>query len=175
MSNTDRLSSHSGPILERPHMPGYGIQEVGSGSGLISWDHVREQLKQARNYWISSTRPDGRPHAAPVWGVWLDETFFFGTGARSQKARNIAVNPWMVVHLESGDEAVILEGSVERVMESGMFARLDQAYSAKYDWRPLDGVDGDMPEDPFFAIKPRIAYAWLEQDFPGSATRYRFS
>ena len=174
MPNDKRFTDRSEPILDRPNMPGYGILGIGDGSNLIPWSRVSNLLSQARNYWISSTRPDGRPHAAPVWGVWIEETFFFGTGIRSQKERNIKKNSWLVVHLESGDEVVMLEGPVERVTDARLFARIDQAYGVKYDWRPLEEVEGDMPEDPFYALRPQLAYAWLEVDFPGSATRYRF-
>lgn len=161
-------------IIDRPYIPDYGIREAGSGSSFIPWSKVTKQVEQARNYWISSTRPDGRPHAAPVWGVWLDETFYFGTGKRSQKARNISENCWLVVHLESGDDVVILEGYAERVTHATFFVPVNQAYGDKYNFRPLEGVDGDMPEDPYYALKPRVAFAWLEQDFISSATRYRF-
>ncbi len=75
----------------RPDMPGYGIHL--GGEGMLPWSHVSERMSAARNYWIGTTRPDGRPHATPVWGVWVDETFYFGTGERSRKGRNLAADP----------------------------------------------------------------------------------
>ncbi len=68
-------------------MPGYGIAQ--KRDGLMEWEHLSKHMASARNYWIITTRPDGRPHAAPVWGVWMDEVFYFSTGARSVKARNL--------------------------------------------------------------------------------------
>jgi hypothetical protein len=62
-------------IVDRPHMPGYGIQAIGDGSSLISWEYVNKMFSKARNYWISTTRPDGRPQAVPVWGVWREGFF----------------------------------------------------------------------------------------------------
>lgn len=156
-------------------MPGYGIQAIGDGSSLISWEWVDKMLSKARNYWISTTRPDGRPHAVPVWGVWREGAFFFGTGKRSQKERNLKNNPWLVVHLESGDEVIIIEGRVERVADPDLFANIAEVYSAKYDWSPLDGLEGELPEDPYYRLKPEIAFAWTEAEFPETATRYRFS
>ena len=99
------------PQRMRPKMQDYGIAE--GDQGLMTWDWVRDQMATSRNYWIGSTRPDGKPHAAPVWGVWVDDTLYFSTGRTSRKARNLAANPAVVVHLESGDETVILEGAVE--------------------------------------------------------------
>lgn len=162
------------PLLDRPSMPGYGIRAIGDGSSLIPWKRVDKLLSQARNYWVSSTRPDGRPHAVPVWGVWIEEAFYFGTGVNSQKERNIKNNPWLVVHLESGDDVVIIEGLVERVTDAGLFAHIDQAYGAKYGWRPLEESEFEQLEDPYYGLDPEIAFAWIEADFPGSATRYRF-
>jgi len=61
---------------------------------------------------------DGLPHAVPVWGVWVDGALYFGTDRRSRKARNLATNQGAVVHLESGDDAVILEGFAEEITSS---------------------------------------------------------
>lgn len=54
------------PEPTRPTMKNYGIHET--EEGLLDWSWVSEQLTQSQNYWIATTRPDGRPHAAPVWG-----------------------------------------------------------------------------------------------------------
>ena len=86
---------------------GYGLAPLGGGNEQISWEAVEEKLRKARNYWVSSTRPDGRPHAMPVWGLWLAGAFFFSTDPQSRKGRNLAVNPNVVVHLESGDDVTI--------------------------------------------------------------------
>src|SRR5262245_49601920 len=75
---------------------------------LLPWIWAAERLVAARNYWIVTVRPGGRPHSRPVWGVWLRNRFYFSTG--SLAARNVGVNEEITVHLESGDEVVIVEG-----------------------------------------------------------------
>src|SRR5918994_540182 len=45
----------------RPYAPGYGIPS--HSRGMISWDHVQERMAEARNYWVATVRPDGRPHS----------------------------------------------------------------------------------------------------------------
>ena len=98
---------------ERPGLdPSYGISTA--EEGLLPWSWVSEQMERSRNYWVCTTRPDGRPHAMPVWGVWVDDTLWFSTGDGSVKARNLAADPRVAVHLESGDDAVMLEGTAER-------------------------------------------------------------
>lgn len=150
-------------------MRNYGIHA--GEEGMLGWEWATERLGRSRNYWISSTRPDGRPHAAPVWGVWLDGALFFGTGPGSRKGRNLTANPEVVAHLESGDEVVILEGAAERVEDAALLRRVGEVYAAKYDFDPTGG--GEEPA-PMYAVRPRVAYGWLERDFPATATRWRF-
>lgn len=172
---TQRPSSPAGraePKADRPAMsPDYGLLDAASGSGLLPWSWVEERMSRSRNYWIGTTRPDGRPHVMPVWGIWLDGTFYFGTSRRAQKARNLAQSPELVVHLESGDEAVILEGVAEEVTDLGVLTRYADAYQAKYQFRP----DPNDAAGLTLALRPRVAFAWLESDFVGSATRWRFA
>src|SRR6476661_1027729 len=137
------------PRRRRPPFKGYGVPE--SEDGMLPWNWATERLETARNYWISTTRPDGRPHSMPVWGIWLDGTFFFGSGRNSAKSRNLAANPAIVVHLESGDE-------LER--------RIDEVYGTKYDFTP----DSSSESDPWFVVRPKRAYAWTERSYPSSAT-----
>jgi nitroimidazol reductase NimA-like FMN-containing flavoprotein (pyridoxamine 5'-phosphate oxidase superfamily) len=160
----------SDPHRARPNIRGYGIHE--QDEGLLSWEWVSEQMAKSRNYWICSTRPDGTPHAAPVWGVWLDGTLYFGTSRTSRKGRNFAQNPNVVAHPESGDDTVIIEGTVEEVTDPALFTRIADAYEAKYPpYRPDPAAE---PGSVFYAVRPRAAFAWREKDYPKTATRWTF-
>jgi hypothetical protein len=145
----------------------YGIEQ--GAEGLLPWSFVAERLASARNYWVGTTRPEGRPHVAPVWGLWLDGAFYCSSDPASRKGRNLAARPDAVVHLESGDEAVILEGVLERVGDGAALARFVDAYDAKYGVR----IDPTDPDYAVYRLRARVAYAWREQDFPQSATRWR--
>jgi hypothetical protein len=154
------------PTAARPRFPGYGIAE--EAAGLLSWSWATERLAAGRNYWVSTTSPDGRPHAMPVWGLWWDDAVVFSTSPSSRKGRNLAHDPRAVVHLESGDETVILEGEVEAAtLEQG----IADAYEAKYAWRPQPS---GSPDEGWYRLRPSVAYAWREQDYPKSATRFAF-
>jgi nitroimidazol reductase NimA-like FMN-containing flavoprotein (pyridoxamine 5'-phosphate oxidase superfamily) len=155
------------PRRRRPPFRGYGVPE--SDEGMLPWGWAVERLVAARNYWVSTTRPNGRPHAMPVWGVWLDGAFFFGSGSSSAKSRNLAANPAAVVHLESGDETVILEGQAEPVLDGELERRVDGTYGPKYDWKPEEGS-----ATPWWVVRPRLAYAWTERGYPGDATQFDF-
>jgi Pyridoxamine 5'-phosphate oxidase len=157
------------PESARPRFPdAYGIHE--DADGLLDWSWATERLAQARNYWVSTARSDGRPHAMPVWGLWLDDAFYFSSAPDSRKAQNLAANPAVVVHLESGDEVVVVEGRAEHVTDEELLRRLSEDYSSKYGFDVTFTVDGRG----LFRARPEIAYAWREQDFPATATRFAF-
>lgn len=99
---------------------------------LLPWEWAEEKLAAARTYWIATTRADGRPHCRPVWGLWLEEGFYFSTG--SLAAINLGTNPEITVHLESGDDVLILEGVAERATGFDTLNRFAKAYNPKYGW-----------------------------------------
>jgi PPOX class probable F420-dependent enzyme len=159
-------------------MPDYGLVAAESGEGLLPWSWAIQRLEKARNYWIATRRADGQPHLMPVWGVWLDETFYFSTGRHSRKARNLTDDPRCVVSPEQADEAVIVEGVAEVVSNPSQLARVADAYSTKYAWimePTLDGVrDVHGNEGPLFAVHPRVVFGF-GGDLASSATRWVFA
>jgi hypothetical protein len=162
---TDRVQTieQTEPAADRPSIPGYGVPET--NEGVLPWSHATERLERAKNYWVGTVSQDGKPHAVPVWGVWLDGALYFGAGPRS--SRNLEANRRVTVHLESGDDVVILEGHVEPFadQDGSIFPRLANAMAAKYDYRP------DEPSG--YVLRPWTVYAW--SSFPADATRWRFA
>jgi hypothetical protein len=160
----EKSTSAPEPRADRPRMPkDYGVpQDV---EGMLPWRWAEERLEQAKNYWVVTVRPDGRPHAVPVWGAWVDRRFYFDGGG--VKAANLASNPAATVHLEDGTEVVIVEGVYDKAAtpDADLFARIRDSYGAKYDYRPE--TPGQL-----FTIRPRVVLAW--QQFPRDATRWRF-
>ena len=57
------------------------VRQPNPGPGRLPGRGETKGLTAAPNYWISTTRLDSRPHARPVWGVWLDGAFYFSTGS----------------------------------------------------------------------------------------------
>lgn len=138
---------------------------------FLSYSDVEARLAKSRSYWICTVRPDGRPHSIPVWGFWLDGALYFGTSRLTRKARNLAHNPALSVHLESGDDVVILEGSAVAVdiADKPTFHKLDAASRSKYKMPVMV-----VPEGIFYQVRPRVILAWTESDFPTNATRWQF-
>lgn len=157
------------PTAGRPHIPGYGIPE--HEKGLLPWSHVTERMTKALHYWVSTASPEGRPHATPVDGLWLDDRLYFGGGTETRRHRNLTANPAACVHLESGTDVVILHGDAMelRQPDRSLTIRLSEGSRKKYGYGP-------KPEEYEAAgirvFRARVVIAWKE--FPKDATRWRF-
>jgi hypothetical protein len=100
-----------------------------------AWSRGRRDLQEAEVYWLSTVRPDGRPHVTPLLGVWFDGALYFCTGPDERKARNLAENPHCVITtgrnvLEGLD--VVVEGQAVHVTDEAERRGTAGAYEAKY-------------------------------------------
>jgi len=155
------------PKATRPHMPGYGVPTY--AKGLLPWKWPEQRLAKSHNYWLITTRPNGAPHAMPVWGVWVDSVFVFSTGRESRKAKNLAVNPKCVVCNELSKEAVIVEGVATEVTDPAQIKEFGRPYQRKYKPWKLDPSMG-----PIFMVRPRAVFAMYEKKFANAATKWVF-
>ena len=163
---TRKNSPNRVPAASRPHMPGYDMM-FRKDRGSLSWKWAVDRFSKAHNYYLSTTRPDGRPHVMPVWGVWLDLAFYFSTGRRSRKSRNLSINPNCTVCPENASEAVILEGTAKEVRERSLRTRFVAAYRKKYDWNMSDS------KDPIYEVQPRLVFG-IAENAEANPTRWRF-
>ena len=170
VTNPTSGATPASPIAERPiFVNAYAVPE-GTPFDPPPWSVIRDKLVTARNYWIATTKADGSPHAAPVWGLWREESLVFGTAQDSVKGRNLRRDHRVAVHLESGDDVVMITGIATTVRASGMstVGLLDD-YEAKYDVRP----PGDAAD--YFRVLPSSVLHWDEATYPASQVRYRFA
>ncbi|MDP9366070.1 MAG: pyridoxamine 5'-phosphate oxidase family protein [Chloroflexota bacterium] len=99
------------------------------------WAAARDLLATAKVYWLSTVRPDGRPHVTPIAAVWLDEAICFVTGREERKAKNLAANPRCAVTTGCKEFAgldVVIEGEVVPVGDAARLRRLADNFAAKY-------------------------------------------
>jgi len=94
------------PKSGRPNLPGYGVSKT--RKELLPWKWAEDTLSKTKNYFLATTRVDGRPHVMPIWGVWTDGEFYFS--------------------------AVILEGTVEKVGDKKIVQRVATVYLKKYNF-----------------------------------------
>jgi len=154
------------PKASRPEMPGYGISA--DKKDLLPWKWAEARLSNTKNYLLATARSDGRPHVMPIWGVWIASRFYFSTGKSSVKARNLASNPNCVLCAGTSEEAVMLEGAVEKTTNKKILAQFAKAYMDKYQW------DVSEMNEPVFVVQPKVVFGEIEESFTKTATRWKF-
>ena len=171
-SITAKTPAKSQPTADRPFAPGYGIVGAEDGKGLLSWAWVTRKMNNCRTFWLATIYAglqtgNGRPHVMPVWGVWLDDAFFFSTGRKSRKGQNLSANPACTITNDDGQEAVIVEGLATQAEDAAEQERVATAYKKKYK------MDPRSMGEPIFRVQPSRVFGFVEKTFPHSATRWR--
>jgi nitroimidazol reductase NimA-like FMN-containing flavoprotein (pyridoxamine 5'-phosphate oxidase superfamily) len=158
----------SEPKATRPFAPGYGIVGPKDGEGLLRWSWVAKHMNDCRTFWAATIHANHRrPHVMPVWGVWVDDAFYFSTGRKSRKGQNLAANPACTITNDDGEEAAIIEGAAEEVKDTAILERVANAYKKKYKMDPR-GMG-----EPIYVVRPQTVFAFIEKSFPKSATRWK--
>lgn len=146
-----------------------------------AWTEGRKRFEEAELFWLSTVRPDGRPHVTPLISVWLDDAACFCTGPGEQKAKNLAQNQSCVLttgcnQLGEGLD-VVIEGEAKRIDDDPKLTRIAEAYESKYgsDWH-FDVRDGafrhSAGEALVFEVAPVKAFGFAKGTY--SQTRWRF-
>lgn len=141
----------------------------------LTWSDVSERLAPARSYWLVTVSASGAPHAVPVWGVVVRKDLYVYTERRTVKARNLAANPRVVVHLESAEDVVIVHGRVDDLGHPSATGDVMAALATKYpepedaQYLPTESPDFDV----LYVIRAERAMAWRLNDYAASQRRWR--
>jgi len=160
-------------------MTDYGVPS--DPAGALPWSWAEERLVANKNYWVVTASASGRPHAMPVWGVWLpgSERFWFSCSPNSHKARNLAENPQCAVTVDDTVECVSLEGRARAAEpdEPGVDAMV-AAYLSKYWDDPAvhPEMEAFVRGHAVFEVTPDRAFGIIEREdeFSQRATRWRW-
>lgn len=174
------------PITELIPRRGRGTEaetEAGNTQPL-DWEVAVERFEQGGWFWLSTVRPDGRPHAMPCFAAWSGSSFFVASKATARKSRNLDANPSCVLAKDAGDAHLVIEGQVRRVRDAEGLRRAAEAMLRIYDWptRPLgDELDADYgaptsggPPYRVYEIVPVRAFG-LPLDETFAPTRWQFT
>ena len=158
------------------------------GNELIPWSRPLDQLEgfaaqPGTTTWLSTTRPDGRPHTAGVGALWLDDRFYFTSGPQTRKSRNLAENPNCVISVTLQDIDLVVEGTAIRVTDEATLERLAKRY-ADTGW-PATVKDGALtaafsapsagpPPWYLYELRPTLAFGVANAE-PHGATRWSFT
>jgi len=152
------------------------------GASATAWPEARDRLRDAEVFWVSTIRPDGRPHVTPLIAVWVDDALYFCTGPTERKARNLEENSHVILttgcNLLGEGLDVVVEGEAVRLTDDAHLMRIADEYVSKYgsDWH-FDVRDGLFVHEAgtalVFEVAPRKAFGFRKGD-EFSQTRWRF-
>ena len=150
----------------------------------VGWDETVRALASAELFWVSTVRPDGRPHVTPVVAAWWDGAVWFCTGAGEEKFANLRANPHVVLtsgcNRWDGGLDVVVEGDAVQVTDDAVLAEAAKAFWGKWDGRwkytardgCFRGSEGGG-EAMAFSVTPVKVFAHAKGD-PFGATRHKF-
>jgi hypothetical protein len=161
------------PIASRPHWPDALTDPPDATTGLKPWSWALERLETSHNYWIATSTP-GRSHLMVIWGIWWENSFWFSTGPRTRKARNMIENPSCVIATEKADQAIIVEGLAEQIIDHALWVQFAVPYDKKYGGELLPLLESSGGA--VFRVTPHLAFGQDEhaENFVQSATRWKF-
>lgn len=148
----------------------------------LQWSETERLISQAELWWVSTVGGDGRPHVTPLVAVWSDGVLHFATGEEEQKARNLEVNPRVVLTTGcatwgSGSD-VVVHGTASRVTEPDRLEQLASMWRHRwdgvFDFQPGEG--GFVHEHGaaiVFGVAPRTVFVFGKAEGSGQ-TRHRF-
>jgi hypothetical protein len=170
---------------------------AGYGLGALDWDRVLERLEQEwklqpppemggtaepHTHWLATTRADGRPHLVPVGMVWHEGSFYFSSGARTEKSKDLARDPRCAVSLAAAGIDITLEGEATRVTDDATLRRVAAVF-ASAGWAPevrdsaffheFSAASAGPPPWHLYEFKPATVYGFAMTE-PHGATRWRF-
>lgn len=152
------------------------------GATATPWAEARRRLEEAEVYWLSTVRPDGRPHLTPMVSVWLDGALYFSTGRTERKAQNLAGNAHCIITtgcnaLSEGLDLVV-EGDAAMVADKRTVQNVADAFATKYrppfNFSARDfAASGDGGDVLLYEVIPKKAFGYGRGEV-FSATRWRF-
>jgi hypothetical protein len=98
------------------------------GLPLIEWSRVTTELSERLDswdpgapdrptVWLTTINEDGSPHVTSVGALWHADAFWFQTGERTRKARNVAREARCSMSVATRGLDVVVEGEAHRVTD----------------------------------------------------------
>jgi len=103
---------------------------------------------------------------------------YFDGNPTTRRGRNLALNPAITVHVESGGagkDVVIVEGAAHEIGRPNhpLTTRIAAAYAAKYRSEGYEPGPDAWDTGGLYVMRPHVAFAWLA-DLTKESTRWHF-
>jgi hypothetical protein len=167
------------------------------GLPLIDWAGIESRLDQGvtqapgtggpnrHTCWLATINRDGSPHVTGVGALWVDGAFWFETGERTRKGKNLARDPRCTLSLATNDFDLVVDGEAHKVTDpltvAAMAARWDSGgWPARVDDTGLaltaeySAPSAGLPPWIVYRITPHSATAVATVE-PGGATHWSLS
>ncbi len=159
------------------------------GSAPLDWSRARALLANQGGaevtHFLSTTRPDGRPHVTGVGALWSEGDLFIVSGDRTRKSKNLAANPACSIAVRLPGMDVILEGTASRVTDPQTLERAAALYrqvgwpaevdaAAQAFTAPYSAPSAGPPPWQLYRFVFHTAFAVASAE-PHGATRWRFA
>jgi Pyridoxamine 5'-phosphate oxidase len=177
----------TGPQAEAMSREGRGTGAAGEAgsSRPVRWEDATQRLTRGGWFWLVTVRPDGAPHAMPVFAVWSGSALYVASKDTARKSRNLNADGRCVVTTDAGDLHLIVEGVARRVRDDATLHRASDAFSAIYDWPTVvtgDKLDAEYgaptsggPPYDVYEIAPTRAFGLPTDGETFTPTRWRFA
>ena len=157
------------------------------GNAAIPWSRALDQLNDwesgpGKSTFLSTTDPDGQPHVAGIGAFWVEDRFYFTSGAKTRKSRDLAVNPLCAIALTLPDMDLVVEGTAERVTDDDTLQRVakianEGGWPAKVEGdsftAEFSAPSAGPPPWDLYVMRPTVAVGVAYKE-PHGATRWRF-
>ncbi len=102
------------------------------GNPPLEWSRPRDLLAATSgpeiSFFLGTSRPDGRPHAAGIGALWVDGDFYIVSGPETRKSRNLAANPACTIAVKLPGIDLVLEGEATRVTDRPTLEEVARRY-----------------------------------------------
>ena len=134
--------------------------------------------------WLTTLNEDGSPHLTGVGALWVDGAFWFETGRRTRKGRNLARDARCALGLATAEFDLVVEGEAARITDPETVTRLAGRW-AEGGWpcrvdesgteltADFSAPSAGPPPWSVYRITARTATALATVE-PGGATRWTF-
>ena len=134
--------------------------------------------------WLTTINPDGSPHVTGVGALWVDGTFWFETGGRTRKGKNLARDPRCALSLATQEFDLVVEGKASRMTDRSTLEAMAARWAAEGWPARVDDTGSALTAEfsaPSAGPPPWFVYRLLTETAtalatvaPGGATRWRY-
>jgi hypothetical protein len=161
------------------------------GDKPLPWSRARRQLLAVTkgtpksikgSPWLATSGPGGA-HLTGIGALWVDDAFYFVSGPRTRKSRNVTRDKRCAISVSLRDIDVVIEGTVRRITDEKTLRRLARRYVAQ-GWpvraengaftAPYNAPSAGRPPWYLYVLTPSTGFG-VATAKPYGATRWRFN